>query len=45
MRAHGGDLTLYKSDEYGTTFRIEFPSNVHEIDQVRSRKASSELSA
>lgn len=45
IRAHGGDLTLHKSDEYGTTFRIEFPSNVHEIDQVRARKASSERSA
>ncbi len=40
VRAHGGDLTLYKSDEYGTTFRIEFPSNLHEIGQARSRKAS-----
>ena len=45
IRAHGGDLTLYKSDEYGTTFRIEFPSNVHEIDQVPARRAPSERSA
>lgn len=45
VRAHGGDLTLHKSDEYGTTFRIEFPSNVHEIGQVQARKVSTDRTA
>ena len=32
---HGGEITLHKSDEFGTTFRLAFPSNVHELPVVR----------
>ena len=38
--AHGGEIILRKSDDAGTTFRIEFPSNIHEIEHRRQRKAS-----
>ncbi|MSO65692.1 MAG: HAMP domain-containing histidine kinase [Alphaproteobacteria bacterium] len=35
-RSHGGDLALYRSDAHGTTFRIDIPSNVHELRAVRA---------
>jgi signal transduction histidine kinase len=40
IAGHGGEVILRKSDETGATFRIEFPSNIHEIEDRRQRKAS-----
>ena len=40
ISGHGGEIILRKSDETGTTFRLEFPSNILEIEPRRLHKAS-----
>lgn len=40
IRGHGGDLTLHRTGASGTTFRLEFPANIHEIRTRIGREQS-----
>ena len=40
IRGHGGDLTLHRTGPSGTTFRLEFPANIHEIRTRIGREQS-----
>ncbi len=40
VQGHGGEITLHKSDELGTTFRLAFPSNIHEIMGAAAERAA-----